>query len=158
MRELESIKDGLKTERGTLIGCGYLYNHITDDFKWCIPEMPFFVTKGEEDYYIATNCGLVLDGYGSTADNAISDMISNSAYFLKTNFVGTVADSAWDNLLDLRMSNEQTKRLRDHFHIIQLHIYSQGKEAIDFSKIEKAKHVIGGMTLEFTYTKYTASP
>ena len=94
----------LETERGRVIDIGHFQLLPSDEFPYDqIPLLHYVVTQKNDEHggYVSSCIEMQIDGYGKTKENAVTDMIKDVQYYLKTNFSDEYKEHCWSNLLDL---------------------------------------------------------
>jgi len=117
------------TPRGKAVGFGRLKipKISAIGFNCEIPLLAFIAIEDRDDGgFIATCIHLQIDGYGSTIDKAINDMVGNVWYFLRENFIRKECeDSAWSNIEALFNAKPSTN-LWNYYHSLQLECAKKG--------------------------------
>jgi hypothetical protein len=123
-----NLLDELVTARGRVIGFGRVKipKMPSLGFDLEIPLLSFIVTEAERGReYVSTCIHLLIDGYGTSWEHAVGDMISNIWGFLLRN--KERRSDTWYNLFELSKANAINGPLWDKYHAMQWHLAEMGE-------------------------------
>jgi len=127
----------IKISRGTVVGIGKVKIPRTRALDYEIPMLSFLVLNDDQDSFVASCMHVRMDGYGTTEDAAVFDMIDNVNYLLKSNFEKLSVEDAWFNLKDLSHIDERSTELWNAYHDIQLNLASKGVSTDSVENLQK---------------------
>jgi len=127
--------------RGEVMGIGKAKFPRKDAFNYEIPIFSFVVIKEPDGGFVASCIHLHIDGYGTTEEAAMDDMLDTIDTFLWSNFEKLESANAWDNLIELSKIDEDTKELWDAYRHVQFRLAERNISAED--EVEHLKKRIG---------------
>jgi hypothetical protein len=112
----------IEISRGTVVGIGKIRIPKTKEYNYDIPMLSFLVIKEKDESFVSICIQLQLDGYATTEDIAIVNMIDHIKHFLKVNFTKLPIDEVWSKLKDLYHIDNNVIELWNAYHDIQLNL------------------------------------
>jgi hypothetical protein len=92
-----------------------------------LPMLSFIAIRTPSGGFVATCLQLCLDGYGTTEDSAIDDMVEYAESFLESTSNGRLSPAeAWENLASLACIDEQMAKYWNAYRRVQLDLASRG--------------------------------
>ena len=125
------MDQSIKVSRGEVIGIGKFKIPRTEKFNYEIQPLSFLSIKDPEDSFISTCIHLHIDGYGKTEEEADTNMIKNSFFFLSQNFSKLSIEDAWNNLGDLFKFDDWSNELWTAYYKCQTQLSIKGRQMID---------------------------
>jgi len=131
------MDQAVKVSRGTVVGIGKVKIPKTQELDREIQLLTFLDIKESENSFISTCIHLHIDGYGKTVEDAEANMVEHIYDFLYTNFQKLPFENAWENILDLLMSDSWSNELWDAYHKVQVLLSIQGRSTDNIANLSK---------------------
>lgn len=151
------IKNKVMISRGKVVNIGKLKILKSDSFPYVIPTLSFLVVEEAKDVFASTCIQLHIDGDGSTAEEAITEMEENVIEFLKSNFREDRKETmAWENIEELFSLAKSNSELWDTYETLQVCLAKQDIETDFTTKPMKRNNATQTMqTMQTKQTKQT---